>query len=173
MAEEFYEPSRNQLRQGDIFDFLPFVRLEGADGGSSPFTAAVSTTHSRGMLLNQSCDIDKPNILRLVVVPVIDLSKLSATDQTNVRKSKVFSRLHLPKYRDVVPESFVSFLEPMTVEKSSLQVATRLASLSEQGRRALYLQYTRWLSRWTFTEISCPACGVKFNPAQTLEVVND
>ena len=173
MADEFYELLRDQLRQGDIFAAVQFVRLEASEGDDSQPIARVSTKLVRGMLLNQSCDVDKPHTLRLVVVPVVNLSELSSADQTNVRKNKVFSRLHLPRYRDTMPESFVSVLEPMTVDRKWLQAASRLVSLSEQGRRALYFQYTRWLSRWELTEIPCPACGASFNPAQTLKVEND
>jgi len=75
--------------------------------------------------------------------------------------------MYLPSYRDVLVESFVSFSEPMTVDKEFLQQARRIVSLSEQGRRALYVQYVRWLTRWALAEIQCPACGVNFNPAVT------
>jgi len=175
VAQDLFEALSGQLRQGDIFEAVTFFWSEGTEAGSGPagLISKSSAVPRRGMLLNQSCDVDKQNYHRLVVIPVLSLSVLSSSDQTNVRKNKVFSRLYLPSYRDLLPETFVSFLEPMTVAKSFLVPARRIVSLSEKGRRALYVQYTRWLTRWQLTEIECPNCGAAFNPTDTLHIVND
>jgi hypothetical protein len=125
------------------------------------------------MLLNQSCDVDKPAFTRLIVVPVVPLSFLSSAEQTNVRKNKTFSRLHLPAYRNLLPESFVTFLEPMTVDKKFLQEAPRILSLTEKGRRSLYVQHIRFVTRWNLAEIVCPGCEFIFSPSDSEPIVND
>lgn len=169
MAEQLFEPITDRLRQGDIFETLPFSFLANGDGGEP--AAKITTQSQRAMLLNQSCDVDK-GYKKLVVVPVLPLSSLSGGQQDLVRKNRLFSALYISAYRDVLPESFISFLEPMTVDRSFLERQGRIVSLSDQGRRALYVQFTRWISRWQLAELSCPGCGAKFNPAATLPVEN-
>jgi hypothetical protein len=169
MAEELFDTPTERLRQGDVFEPLLFVRTEKSAEGMSQ---VVQSHPCRALLLNQSCDIDKPNFKRLIVVPVIELSLLPKGEQNNVKKNRMFSRLFLPAHRER-PDSFVSFNEPMTIDRSILENTTRVESLSERGRRALYAQYVRWLTRWQLTEIQCPRCDVAFNPSETLPVVND
>ncbi len=170
MGEEFFELPTEQLRQGDIFDPVQFIRTVADEG---KLEAASSKTPMRAMLLNQSCDIDKPAYTRFVLVPVIPLSALSSQDQNLVKKNRVIARLFLPAFRDVLPESFVHFSEPMTIDRGVLDAMHRVAALSDRSRRALYVQYTRWVTRWELTEIPCPQCGVLFNPSQTLPITND
>jgi hypothetical protein len=172
VAEELFETLTAVLRQGDIFEPFPFVRAEAPEAGTGLRTVQ-SSSPQRAILLNHSCDIDKPTFTRLVVVPVVQLSVLTSADQTRVKKNRIYSRLYLPAYRDLLPDSFVTFAEPMTIDKRFLEHAPRIVSLSEQGRRALYVQYVRWLTRWTLAEIQCPKCEVVFNPADILPVIND
>jgi len=171
VAEDLFDAPTAALRQGDIFEPIPFVRAEST--GPGLLKATFATRSQFALLLNQSCDIDKPGFTRLIVAPVLHLDGLGSAEQTNIRKNKTYARLHLPPYRDLLPESFVSFMEPMTVEKIFLEQSRRIVSLSEKGRRALYSQYIRWLTRWTLAEISCPGCGIIFNPGDTLQVVNE
>lgn len=171
MAEEFFDAVAEQLRQGDIFQGMRFLWAESA-GEPGTLSARWTTVVCPALLLNQSCDIDKGSE-RLIVIPVVPLSTLPSQQQTNVRKNKLLSRLFLPSYRDLLPESFASFVQPMTVGRDFLEATARLASLSERGRRALYLQYIRWVSRWRFNLVSCPTCGTGFDPGQTLPIVND
>jgi hypothetical protein len=172
VAEELFEPPVELLRQGDIFAPLPFFRAEASESASR-LQAVGSADPQYAILLNQSCDIDKPSFTRLIVVPVVPISRLSSVDQTSVRKNKIYARLHLPSYRELLPESFVSFQEPMTIDKGFLQQAPRIISLSEHGRRALYVQYVRWLTRWVLAELQCPNCDVIFDPSNTLPIMND
>jgi hypothetical protein len=168
VPEHFFEPIIEKLRQGDVFAPLPFSFL--GDSAESP-VAKLTTQRYSAILLNQSCDVDK-QYPKLVVLPVLPLGLRNSRDQKLIKTNRIFSALYLSAYRDVLPESFVSFQEPMTVERSLLELAPRVASLSEEGRRALYVQYARWLTRWTLAEISCPDCGTSFNPAKTLPVEN-
>ncbi len=172
MAEDLFEQPTDVLRQGDVFRAFPFFRAEPSSQGGQ-LQAVEAARPQTAMLLNQSCDVDKPAYTRLIVVPVIPLSVLTSVEQTNVRKNKNFSRLHLPPYRDQLPESFVTFLEPMTVDKKFLQDAPRILSLSEKGRRALYGQHIRFITRWNLAEIVCPGCDFIFSPAESQPVVND
>jgi hypothetical protein len=170
VAEGLLESPQSQLRQGDIFEAVPFTRAGLVGENANPLS--ITGSSYRAILLNQSCEIDKSSTKRLILLPVVPLVVLSAGDQTNVKKNKVFSRLHLPSFGDVLPETFVQFMEPMTVEKDCVEKLARIASLTETGRRALYVQYTRWVTRWMLTELSCPSCGTSFNPSETLFVEN-
>jgi hypothetical protein len=172
VAEDLFDTPTGALRQGDIFEPLHFLRAEASDNDGS-LQPTFAKRSEFALLLNQSCDIDKPTFTRLIIVPVLRLDGLKSADQTSVRKNKIYARLHLPPYRDLLPESFVSFIEPMTVGRVFLEQRKRLVSLSEKGRRALYLQYVRWLTRWALAEIACPGCNIMFNPGETLPIVND
>jgi len=123
------------------------------------------------MLLNQSCDVDK-GYPKLILLPVVPLATQSAQNQNLIKKNRIYANLHLPAHGDSLPESFISFLEPMVVEKSVLDSVPRIVSLGDSGRRALYIQFTRWLTRWELTEMQCPNCGLTFSPAATLPVEN-
>jgi len=66
-----------------------------------------------------------------------------------------------------MPDS-IAFLNQMTVvQKDLLKPATRIATLHTLGRRALYAQFLRWLSRWELVELPCPNCGTIFDPSIT------
>ena len=165
MAEQFFESCLSSLRQGDIFAPLRFAYL------SSVSETRLTEREYSALLLNQSCDVDKKHP-KLVMLPVFPLSVQNSQNQNLIKKNRMFSCLYLPSYRDEFPESFVSFLEPMTIERSLVENATRIISLNAEGKRAFYVQYTRWLTRWHLTEIPCPNCGVNFNPAVTLPIEN-
>ena len=171
MAEDFYDGLTSQLRQGDIFSNIAFFSLVRSEDGS--IVAHQSKKSHLALLLNQSCDIDKPSTTKLVVVPVLPLTLLQAANQANVRKNKILAHLHLPAYRDLVVESFVHLAEPCAIEKDILHHAQRIVSLSDKGRRSLYDQHLRWLSRWQMESMLCPSCGVSFDPSATLPVIND
>jgi hypothetical protein len=168
LAEQFFEPPTENLRQGDIFAEVPFSFL--VDCSTSPVAKLTAERHS-AILLNQSCDVDK-GYQKLVLLPVLPLRLRTSEHQKLIKTNRIFYALYLSSYRDVLPDSYVSFLEPMTVERATLEAVPRIASLTEVGRRAFYVQYARWLTRWQLAEISCPSCGAAFNPAATLPVEN-
>ena len=72
--------------------------------------------------------------------------------------------LFLPRFGDTLVESFVDFNHVTTLDAEYVKNAKRLVSLSDVGRRALYVQFVRWLSRWELREIACPNCGSVFDP---------
>ena len=168
MSQDLYEPIRTDLRQGDIFEPLPSASLAGS--AQNPI-AELSKNSYRSILLNQSCDLDK-GYKKLVVLPVLPLHLRNATDQNLIKKNRIFASLYLPAFGSSFPDCFVSFPEPTTVARSLLEACNRVVSLSEVGRRSLYIQYTRWLTRWTLAEISCPQCGVAFSPSDALPIEN-
>ena len=140
-----------------------------APTGSPKNTVAANCVTTKVLLLTYDCELDKkmPNWL---VSPVIPLSKLKGEVQANVRKNKIFHLVYLPKYRDILEESVVVLNQITTLSRVFVESGERVVSLSDIGRRAFYNQHIRWMTRWTLNEISCPRCGVVFDPASTLTV---
>jgi hypothetical protein len=52
-----------------------------------------------------------------------------------------------------------------TVHEDTLKSLNKLATLHVVGRKAMYAQFLRWLSRWVLAEIQCPHCGITFDPS--------
>ena len=57
-----------------------------------------------------------------------------------------------------------------TLERTFIEASKRILSLSDFGRRALYSQQIRWLTRWQLAEVRCPNCAVSFNAADGMTV---
>lgn len=81
--------------------------------------------------------------------------------------------MFLPKLAGVLDESVVVLDYLTTLEPEYVHGANRIVSLSDLGRRALYMQYIGWLARWEFREVSCPNCGTEFDPTLGLSVRPD
>jgi hypothetical protein len=77
------------------------------------------------------------------MLPVFPLSLQSSANQNNIKKNKMFAALYLPSYRDVLPESIVSFLEPMSLRGPAGEMQPGLVSLNIEGKRALQTYNTR------------------------------
>jgi hypothetical protein len=60
-----------------------------------------------------------------------------------------------------------------TLDRKFVRNATRILSLSDLGRKALYAQYIRWLTRWQLNEIRCPSCAALFNAPDGMTVRPD
>ncbi len=121
------------------------------------------------MLITWDCENEKPK-RNWLICPVQPLALLPKADQTTVKKNKILSTLHLPQYRDLLPESFVNFNHISTLDRDLIQHGRRIVSLSNLGRTALYIQFIRWLTRWKLHEITCPNCTTKFDPTLSLPV---
>jgi len=172
VAEFSYETPLNQLRQGDIFGELPFVRLAVSEDETG-FAPVETKTKRMALLLNQSCDIDKDSTRRLILLPIAPLAGLSKNEQSLVKKNRILNYLHLPGYRDSIPDLFLVLSEPMTVDREIVQRTPRIASLSSDMRRALVVSHSRYITRWLFTSITCIGCGATFDPSATLPIIND
>jgi hypothetical protein len=184
LAEDLYEDPRAEISQGDILEKLPsaylvpplqalFARPDGSmavepedhpdfnDKKGQPVVAWCK--RARALLLSHDCEIDKPTAKNWIVAPIVSLSFIPGPSHSNAKKNKVFSLLYLPSYRDVLDESVVVLNHITTLDREFVERTRRILSLSDIGRRALYAQYVRWLTRWQLSEIRCPNCNVSFN----------
>ena len=194
MAEDLYEEPRAEISQGDILEKLPsaylaaplralFVRDDGAmevesenhpnfnDKQGQPVVA--SCKRAKALLLTYDCEIDKPAVKNWIVVPLVPLSVIPGASHGDAKKNKIFSLLYLPSYRDIIEESVLVLNHVTTLDREFVQRTKRILSLSDVGRRALYAQYIRWLTRWQLSEIHCPNCDVSFNASDGMTVRHD
>lgn len=191
MAEELYENPREQVSQGDILELLPHVYIDKPllalhQEGETIFRASgepylsfddkrgqlttATCRRSKAILLNHDCEIDKPQVKRWLTCPVVPIVRLKLENRERAKRNRIYSMLYLPKHRDVLEESFVDFNQVTTLDAEFIKTARRLTSLSDSGRRALYAQFIRWLTRWELRDLLCPSCGTTFNPAIALPV---
>lgn len=191
MSEELYEAPRAEFSQGDIFEFLPHAYLEPPltaleretestlKCSSDPFASfedssgqaiVAKAKRQNALLLGHDCEIDKPHIVRWLISPVVPIGRLAEAKRDPVRRNRIYSMLHLPPYRNLLGESFVDFNQITTIDAEMVKAAIRRVSLSDAGRRGLYLQFIRWFTRWELRTIQCPSCSVTFNPADVMPV---
>lgn len=194
MPEDLYEAPRAEISQGDILERLPgahlvpplralFLRGDGAmtvetethpDFDDKRGQAVVaSCKRSKALLLSHDCEIDKPSVKNWIVAPVIPLSVIPGGAHADIKKNKIFSFLYLPSYRDILEESVLVLNYLTTLDPDFVRGANRVLSLSDLGRRALYLQHIRWVTRWQLSEIRCPNCNASFNAAAGMTVRPD
>jgi hypothetical protein len=194
LAEDLYDPPRAEISQGDILARLPNAHLvpplqalfERTDGAMAIESEAhpefndkqgqrviASCKRARALLLTYDCEIDKPAVRNWIVLPIIPLSFIPGGSHGDAKKNKIFSLLYLPGYRNVLEDSLVVLNHPTTLDREFIQTATRILSLSDIGRRALYAQYIRWLTRWQLNEIHCPNCSAIFNASDGMTVRPD
>jgi hypothetical protein len=188
LAEDFYEPPRKELSQGDVLEFLPNVQLDyplqlleiqtdnsfrscDFSAGDETKTRALARCRiAMAILLTHDCEIDKPHVKNWVVNPVVPISEIPGTAHSDLRKNKILNLVHLSPYRDVLPESVIVLGYTTTLAREFIDPSRRIVSLSDTGRHALYGQYIRWLTRWKLSELRCPNCGVEFNAAAGMKV---
>lgn len=194
MAEDLYEPPGVKISQGDILEKLPtaylvpplqalFARADGLMGVEAEEHPDFNDRHgqsivatckrAKALLLTRDCEIDKPKVKHWVVAPIVPLSLIPGSSHGDAKKNKIFSLLYLPSYRDVLEESVLVLNYPTTLSKDFVESAKRILSFSDLGRKALYAQHIRWLSRWQFSEIRCPHCAVSFNASEGMTVRED
>lgn len=175
MAEDFYQDLVEKFCQGDIFEVLPHALVTG------PLEQVPETTdhlvteckRDKAILITYDCQIDKPNLKSWLVCPVLRLDRMEKATQANIKKNRIYSFLHLAEYRDILPASFVDFDHITSLQPELVKSAKRLVSLSDIGRRALYSQFIRSLTRWELGDLKCPTCAVEFNPIDFLPVRPD
>lgn len=189
MSQELYEQPKQAFSQGDIIDVAPHIFLDpplralhGAENGlykveEDPFTKFDDTAgqdvmarckRARAIVLTHDCEIDKPQIVRWHLCPVVPLYKLKPDNQDKVKRNRIYSMFFLPQYGDILIDSFVDFNQISTVGRDFIKSGKRLLSLSDFGRQGLYAQFFRWLSRFEMRELECPNCRVKFNPLDSV-----
>lgn len=191
MPEELYETPREQPSQADIVEFLPHIFLDSPlyalnKEDESKFTASIhpfasfddkngqavlaTCKRQKAILLSNDCEIDKPHVLRWIVSPVVPILKLGTENRDRVRRNRVYAMFHLPRYHDVLEESFVDFNQATTLNTEIVKAGHRIVSLSDAGRQGLYAQFIRWFTRWELRSMHCPSCGVEFDPSHVMPV---
>ena len=188
MSQELYEQPSSEISQGDILELAPHIYLDPplqalhtVEGNlhkseTEPFSAFDANGQNviakgkrfKAMVLTPDCEIDKVEYWH--ICPVMPLSILKSGIQGDVKRNRVYKRFFLPRYGDVLPDSFVEFNQISTLQMDFVKTGKRVLSLSDLGRHGLYAQFVRWLTRWELRELDCPSCGVKFNPVSTLPV---
>lgn len=182
MSDYYLEINERPPSQGDIVELAPHIRLAaplrylstGSDSsptiGSQPTGEAIAQARQQlALVLTHDCEIDKEKTHYWHICPIHPLSRVSRTDQSNIRKNKVLSHLFLPAYK-TMPDSFADFGWITTVDAEIMKAAPRLMTLSDLTRAALYVQHLRWISRWVLDKVKCPNCNVEFNPSDTMPV---
>lgn len=194
MAVELYEAPRPEISQGDILDLLPHVYLNRPLFALSKEAETIfrvtgepypqfddrhgqdvvaTCKRSRAILITQDCEIDKPQVVHWMICPVVPASRLRPENVDRLKRNRIYSMLYLPRYADALGESFVDFTHITTLDAEYVKNAQRIISLSDMGRRGLYVQFLRWLTRWELREIVCPDCGAKFDPHAEQPVRSD
>lgn len=161
-----YEPPRKEISQGDIFDNVPHLYL-GA-GANSPMTV-----NAKGILLTHDCQVDKDAVLRWAICPITPMHKLPKGQHGDTMRNRVFSRFFLPKHGSLTEDSFVDFDNISTIDREIIKAAERRLSLTDDGRRGLYAQFIRFLTRWQLRSLVCPECGAEMNATDSLPVRAD
>ena len=185
MSLELYEQPKQEFSQGDILDVAPHVFLDPpllalhpAEENryrveAEPFSKfddsagqsiAAKCKRTKAIVLTHDCEIDKPQIVRWHLCPVVPLSKLKPENQDLVRRNRIYSMFFLPRNADALLDSFVDFSHISTVGMDFIKTGTRILSLSDLGRQGLYAQFFRWLTRFEMRDMDCPNCRVKFSP---------
>jgi hypothetical protein len=177
LANEYYQdPLDGELRQGDIFECGPHLHIDVASGALPPNGEQIllSGPPCRGapaLLLNHDCEIvQEKSSRRLVICPIKPLSELREDRRGNAKKNRIAHLLFLPRYKDRLVDSVAILNQLTTVQIDRLLPIHRLATLDVLGRKAMYAQYLRWISRWVLAEMECPNCGSTFDPTLVLPV---
>jgi hypothetical protein len=115
LAEDFYEPPRDEMSQGDILELLPSVRIDfplqllepRSDGLFSAYPAELHGHDgvarqgiawcrvTKAILLSHDCEIDKPNAKYWVISPVVPISTIPGSAHLHIRKNKILHLVHL------------------------------------------------------------------------------
>jgi hypothetical protein len=117
--------------------------------------------------------LNKPQIKNWIVSPVVPLAEIPGASHNDIKKNKVFHVLYLPRYRDILEDSVLLLNHMTTLSKDFVNASRRIMSLSDIGRRALYVQHLRWLARWQINDLRCPNCEALFNAADGMTVRHD
>jgi hypothetical protein len=187
LPTELYEPPRPQISQGDILELLPHTNLEHPllalhkeretetvfRATGEPYTnfndkegqrVIANCKRSKAILISHDCEIDKQHVKKWLVCPVVSMERLQPKIHDTLKRNRIFSMLFLPKLEKTLDDSFVDFNQFTTLDSEFVKSAKRVISLSDIGRRALYVQFIRWLTRWELREIVCPRCETRFDP---------
>jgi hypothetical protein len=86
----------------------------------------------------------------------------------DAKRNRIAHLFFMPRFKDLLPDSVAVLNHLTTVQREVIRSTRRLATLHVIGRKALYAQFLRWLSRWELAEVQCPHCEMLFSPASAL-----
>jgi len=115
-------------------------------------------------------EIAKSNVLRLVICPVVPLSRFEHSQQGNIKRNRTAHLFFLPRFRTALDDSVAVLNQLTTVHRVMFSDLNRLVTLTRAGRLAFYGQFVRWLTRWELRTVPCPNCNVEFDPTLALPV---
>lgn len=173
-ANSFYRAIDVQLCQGDIFERVPQIilreqpcplrkatlskkrvgyEMDELPEGALPTTPAEGTLVpatcqvTRAMLLTHGCEIDKDKKHRLIAL-IRPLPKAWGEENRKiVEEGRDYSFFYLPPGDGQLVESYVDFRRICTIAPPWVDSMSRLASLTEEARDAMLLQFFRFLAR--------------------------
>ena len=99
-----------------------------------------------------------------MLCPVVPLSTISKDKQGDAKRNRIAHIFFLPRHQAKLEDSVAILNQLTTVNMDVLKPIPRVVTLHVVGRKALYAQVLRWLSRWVMGETQCPQCEIVFNP---------
>lgn len=166
----FFEPAlRERISQGDIFSFTPCATIKTPVDVLStseyirgkrrayPYTTWDETSAldevkgtstlsaTRAILLTHDCEVDNDVRYRLVA-PLRVLGQLPAATQEGVRENRDYRFFHIPP-NGGEPEAYVDFRRLTTVAPALIPEQKRLASISDEAKKALCLALLLFFTR--------------------------
>jgi hypothetical protein len=188
-SAELYRDPVPDLSQCDVVEILPHAHLDPplrsvrelptgqiqvseVDPGSltSETDVVAGCSPAKALIINYDCEIAKASVSRLVICPVISLSRFQQSDWGNVKRNRTASLFFLPRYRVSLEDSVAVLNQLTTVHRVMFSDLKRLVTLTTVGRLAFYAQFVRWLTRWELRKMPCPSCNVEFDPTLALPV---
>jgi hypothetical protein len=168
----FYRPVDAQLCQGDILRFAPHLLLKQppqalrkttSRGNKSVYEleelpvppvslpsegvlVPVPCQVTWGILLTHDCEVDKDRKHRTVAMIRTIPAEMPDNDRAIIKQNQRFPFYYLPPLADI-PESYVDFRRISTLSPEIVDSATRFASLSQEARQAMLLQFFRYMAR--------------------------
>jgi hypothetical protein len=170
----YYTEPLAEFSQGDILEAAPNLTAVALDADKSVMKTAIGQFRndemvvaygsSRALILTPDCEIEKPWSKKLMICPIGPLDELSQAQRGDAKRGRIAHLFFLPRYKDRLTDS-VAFLNHVTVvDRNLVKPVTRIATLHTLGRKALYAQFLRWMSRWELAEAQCPQCETIFDP---------
>lgn len=166
--------SGDEFLQGDILKEVPFSTplspnhkdIQGRKLSSISFTRVgiiknilIDVKCEHGMILSQSCDIQRSDRNNLLICPVKKLSflknKLLEREKTEVQVSNFINQLidkkinywfYIPE-NNGLEESYADFTMISSIDKSILDTSSRIFSLTPYSRQWLQYSLMKYLGR--------------------------
>jgi hypothetical protein len=191
LADPIYQAISAKVSQGDILEVAPHVFLDpplsklhsdedqlvyriapiGIPEVDEEVAVLAGCIRTLAIVVSYDCEIDRAAVKRWIICPIVPLSKAGDPGkQGHTKRNRVSSHFFLPRFEAVFPDSFVVLNQIATVGRDFITGSNRIVTLSDRGRLGLYAQFIRWLTRWEFRDVKCPACNAEFDPTLGMRV---